>query len=317
MNKVTVFIDGAEGTTGLRLADRLRDRDDVELIAIAPELRKDAGEKARLSNLADIVFLCLPDAAARESAAAITNPATKIIDASTAHRIADGWVYGFPELSASHREALRTATRVGNPGCYATGFISLVYPLIAGGIASPDYPFTCHAISGYSGAGKGMIAKYEDPERAAYYASPRQYALGQAHKHLPEMRVIAGLHHPPLFNPIIADIYAGMVVTVPLLTRHLSRKVTPEELHAHFAAHYQGQRAVKVMPFGAQDANEGAMIDANGIDGRDILEIYVCGNPDQMVLLARLDNLGKGASGAAIQCMNIMCGFDEMKGLNE
>ncbi|MCL2055707.1 MAG: N-acetyl-gamma-glutamyl-phosphate reductase [Oscillospiraceae bacterium] len=312
---VKVFIDGAEGTTGLRLAERLQSRKDIELMPIDTKLRKLESERTRLSNLADVVFLCLPDAPAKEAAAKITNPRTKIIDASTAHRTAHDWVYGLPELSAAHRSAVKGAAHLANPGCYATGFIALVYPLVCAGIAPADYPFTCTGISGYSGAGKPMIAKYEDTARADYYKSPRQYALGLSHKHLPEMQKLTGITNPPHFSPIICDFYAGMTVTVPLLSRLLSKPMSANNLQEYYAEYYNGQRAVKVMDFGAQDASEGAMIDANGIAGSDIMEIYVCGNDEQILPIARLDNLGKGASGAAIQNMNLVCGFDEMEGL--
>lgn len=312
---IKVFIDGAEGTTGLRLADRLGARPDVELIPIDSTLRKDEGERARLSNAADIVFFCLPDQAAKDAARRITNPATRIIDASTAHRTDDRWVYGFPELSGRQRQSIASAHRISNPGCHATGFISLVAPLIRGGIAAADYPFTCHSVTGYSGAGNSMIAKYADPDRPEYYNSPRQYALGQQHKHLPEMQKHAGTAFPPVFNPIIADFYAGMVVTVPLHTRMLQKSWDARTIHAYFTEYYGGRPFIQVMPFGAQDAYEGAMVDAGALAGLDRLEIFICGHQDQTVLLARFDNLGKGASGAAIQCMNIACGLDPTTGL--
>ncbi|MDR2933400.1 MAG: N-acetyl-gamma-glutamyl-phosphate reductase [Oscillospiraceae bacterium] len=311
-----VFIDGAAGTTGLRLYDRLRDRADIELLTIDPDLRKDAAERARIANAADVVFLCLPDAAATEAAALITNPDTRVIDASTAHRTSDTWVYGLPELSAEHRAAIAAAKRVSNPGCYATGFIALACPLVSAGVAAADFPFTCHAVSGYSGAGKPMIEQYRDPNRERVYASPRQYALTQAHKHLPEMQKRSGLDFKPVFNPLIADYYAGMLVTVPLHTRLLKTPMGAKELHAFFSGFYAGQRAVRVMPFGAEGGYTAGMIDAEGLTGSDVLEIYVCGHDEQAVLISRLDNLGKGASGAAIQNMNIMCGLDEMTGLS-
>lgn len=313
---IKVFIDGAEGTTGLRLADRLNARQDVELLAIDSALRKDADERAQLSNAADIVFFCLPDAAAKESVARITNPSTRIIDASTAHRVDEGWVYGFPELSDEQREKIAAAKRITNPGCHATGFISLVAPLIRGGIAAADYPFTCHSVTGYSGAGKSMIAKYVDKNRPDCYNSPRQYALGQRHKHLPEMQKHAGIAFPPIFNPIIADFYAGMVVTAPLHVRLLEKRWGAKAIHAYFTEYYAGQSFIRIMPLDAQDIYEGAMVDAGALAGLDRLEIFVCGHEDQVVLLARFDNLGKGASGAAIQCMNILCGLEETTGLS-
>ncbi|MFV0401379.1 MAG: N-acetyl-gamma-glutamyl-phosphate reductase [Oscillospiraceae bacterium] len=312
---IKVFIDGAEGTTGLRLADRLGARADVELLAINPELRKDAGERAKLSNSADVVFLCLPDTAAREAVAGITNPDTVVIDASTAHRTLDSWAYGLPELSSAHRAKIVGAKRIAVPGCHASGFTALAYPLVAGGLVAPNHPFSAHSVTGYSGGGKKMIAEYEDSERDPSLYSPRQYALGQSHKHLPEMQKIAGLSMPPVFNPILADFYAGMMVTVPLHTRLLRNKLDAEKLHFFFEDHYSGQRLVRVMPFGAEQQLHGGMIDAGALMGKDYMEVYVCGHEEQVVLIARFDNLGKGASGAAVQCMNIACGLDETTGL--
>jgi len=300
---IKVFIDGSEGTTGLRLADRLGNRPEIQLLDIDPALRKDAAERSRIANSADVVFLCLPDVAARESVAGITNPATRVIDASTAHRIQDDWAYGLPELSAAHREKIISSKRVAVPGCYATGFAVAVYPLVSGALLPADYPFTCFGLSGYSGAGKQMIEKYRDPARPASYASPRQYALGLTHKHLPEMQKICRLAAPPVFSPVICDIYAGMTVTIPL-------RAPAKELHSFLADYYSGQKAVRVMPFG-----EGEMLDIEAMAGLDTLELYVSGHDNQTVLISRMDNLGKGASGAAVQCMNLICGFNEMEGL--
>ena len=312
---IKVFIDGAEGTTGLRLADRLKDRKDIELIKISQELRKDSAERANLANSADIVFLCLPDAAAKEAVANITNPNVKVIDPSTAHRTDNDWVYGFPELSKFHRESVASAKRLSNPGCHASGFAALVYPIVSAGIAGADYPFACHSLTGYSGAGRPMIEKYADPNRNPVYASPRQYALAQKHKHLPEMKKVSGLVHAPLFNPIIGDFYAGMLVTVPIHTHMLRKKYSAQDFHKYFSEFYAEQKAVEVMPFGCENDYIEGMIDSEGLAGRDIMEIYVCGHEDQVALISRFDNLGKGASGSAIQCMNIMCGADEMTGL--
>ncbi|MCL2068836.1 MAG: N-acetyl-gamma-glutamyl-phosphate reductase [Oscillospiraceae bacterium] len=305
---IKVFIDGSEGTTGLRLADRLKSRTEIELLDIDPALRKDAAERARIANSADIVFLCLPDAAARESVAGITNPHTRVIDASTAHRIQDGWAYGLPELSPAHREAIISSKRVAVPGCYATGFAIAVYPLVKQGLLPADYRLTCFGLSGYSGGGKTVIEKYRDPSRPAYYTSPRQYALGLKHKHLPEMQKISGLMSPPVFSPVICDIYAGMTVTIPLF-------LPAKEIHSFLSDYYAGQKAVYVADFGAHEANEGAMLDIGAMAGLDTLELCIAGSCDQAVLISRMDNLGKGASGAAVQCMNLMCGFDEMEGL--
>lgn len=312
---INVFIDGAEGTTGLRLHERLSDRKDVQLLPIAPELRKNAAERARIANRADVVFLCLPDAAAREAVQGIQSPDTVVIDASTAHRVDPAWAYGFPELSQAHREKLRTAKRIANPGCHASGFLALVYPLVAEGVLPPDYPASCHSITGYSGAGKPMIAKYADKARPAYYSTPRQYALGQRHKHLPEMQVVSGLRYEPVFNPIICDFYAGMVITVPLHTRLLKNKISAKELHGFFDVYYAGQKLVQVQPWGAEQAFEGGMIDPSALENRDCMELFICGHEEQAALIARFDNLGKGASGAAVQSMNIACGLPEETGL--
>jgi len=312
---IKVFIDGSEGTTGLRLADRLKTRPEIELLSIDPALRKDTRERAKIANSADIVFLCLPDAAARDAVAQITNPATRVIDASTAHRVQSGWTYGLPELSPEHREAVANSKRVAVPGCYATGFVLAAYPLVRGGIVSSDFPFICFGISGYSGGGRVVIEKYHDESRPGYYTSPRQYALGLTHKHLPEMQKITGLYSPPLFNPVICDVYAGMTVTIPLQLRLLEKKMSAKDLHRFLAEYYAGQKAVRVMDFGAHESYEGGMIDIGHMAGLDTLELYVSGHEGQAMLISRMDNLGKGSSGAAVQCMNIMCGFDEMAGL--
>ncbi|MGI6403626.1 MAG: N-acetyl-gamma-glutamyl-phosphate reductase [Oscillospiraceae bacterium] len=312
---VKVFIDGAEGTTGLRLADRLAGRDGVELLTIDPHLRKDDAERARVSNSADVVFLCLPDEAARMAVGNITNPHTRIIDASTAHRVLDSWTYGLPELSSAHRKAIAQSKRICVPGCHAGGFALLAYPLVSAGIAPADYPFTAHSVTGYSGAGKKVIARYVDSNRPVDYAVPRQYALGQQHKHLPEMKKISGLAHPPVFNPIIGDFYAGMVVTIPLHTRLLERYSDAKALHGFFSEFYAKQKLVKVQPFGAEESLPEGMLAADTLAGRDDVELYVCGNQERVILAARFDNLGKGASGAAIQCMNIALGLPEDQGL--
>ena len=313
---IRVFIDGGEGTTGLRLADRLADRPDIRLLSIDPALRKDEKERARVADSADIVFLCLPDDAARAAVRNITNPALKVIDASTAHRTAEGWAYGLPELSAAHREAVASSKRVSVPGCHAMGFNCLVHPLTAGGILPPGYPVTCHSLTGYSGAGKGVIAQYEAPDRAPYHRFPRQYALTQQHKHLPEMQKVSGLAYPPVFNPIIGDFYVGMLVTVPLHTRLLERYRSAEDLQKYLKEYYSGQKLIKVMDFGAEAAIPGGMLDPGALAGLDRAEIYVCGGGERVILAACLDNLGKGASGAAIQCMNILCGLEETTGLS-
>ena len=313
--KTKVFIDGSEGTTGLRIHERLDNRDDIELLTIAPELRKDPVERSRLINSSDITFLCLPDSAAREAVALVTNPNTRIIDASTAHRTEAGWAYGFPELSAKHREAIKTGKRIANPGCHASGFISLVYPLIAGGILPKDYPVASFSLTGYSGGGKKMIAQYEASDRNEELDAPREYGLSQQHKHLKEMRLITGLSRAPLFTPIVSDYYSGMVVNVLLYTELLNGTQTPESLQAFFADYYANEPFVKVMPLGAESDMAG-FLSGNHLSGYDGMQIYITGNENRVQLSSVFDNLGKGASGAAVQCFNIMTGCEETKGLN-
>mgnify|MGYP004496984039 FL=1 len=310
-----IFIDGQEGTTGLRIVERLKDRTDIELLKIDENLRKDVNARKRLINASDITFLCLPDAAAVEAVSLAENENVRIIDASTAHRTNPGWAYGFPELSAAHREKIRTSKRVANPGCYASGFIACVYPLIAAGIMAKDHPVSCHAVSGYSGAGKKGIAQYESPDRNPELDSPRQYALTQAHKHIKEMMTISGLSELPVFTPIVDDYYNGMVVSVPLHMRTLEKKLTLSELRDVYAAHYEGQRFVKVMPLCGEGVLADGFIAANTLKDTNDMQIFVCGNDDRAVISARFDNLGKGASGAAVQSMNIMMGVPEETGL--
>ncbi len=305
-----VFIDGQEGTTGLQLAERLHGRRDIEVLRIAESLRKDEAERAKLMNQADLVFLCLPDEAAIQAGKLITNERTRVIDASTAHRVAPGWSYGFPELSPAHREAIASGTRIANPGCYATGFLSIVYPLVSLGLISPDALLTCHAVSGYSGAGKKGIAQYERADRAEAFKSPRLYGLGLAHKHLPEMRKVSGLEKPPVFNPMICDFYAGMSVSVPLWAAQFAKRVTPASLKDSLSAFYEGSKLISVM-----DAPEDGFLPANLLTGTNRLNLYAFGNGEQITLTAVLDNLGKGASGAAVQNMNIALGLDEYAGL--
>ena len=313
--KAKVFIDGSAGTTGLQIFERFKNRDDIEILTIDEEKRKDVNERAKLINESDVTFLCLPDAAAKEAAALCTDTDTRIIDASTAHRTADGWDYGFPELSEEHRERIRHSKRVANPGCYASGFISLVYPLVKAGVIPEDYPLTAHAVSGYSGGGKKMIETLESDAKTEEMFSPRQYALGQTHKHLPEMQKVCGLKYAPMFNPIVDDYYCGMVVSVPLVTRCLSKRYTPADIHEILSEHYVGEHFVKVMEIGGTQTLPDGFIAANTLAGTNNMQLFVCGNNDQILLMSRLDNLGKGASGAAIQNMNIMLGTDETKGL--
>ena len=310
-----VFIDGSEGTTGLRIYERFEKRDDIEIIKIDPELRKDPAERARLINSSDITFLCLPDAASKESVSLVSNPDVRIIDASTAHRTETGWAYGYPELSDEHREAIKTGKMIAVPGCYATGFITIAYPLVKGGIVPKDYPVSAFAVSGYSGAGKKTIAVYEDKDRDVEFDSPREYALSQQHKHLKEMQKISGLERTPLFSPIIADYYSGMFVSLPFYADMLNGKQTPLSVHEYMSEYFKGQRFIKVMPFGSE-ADTNGFIGANNLSGWDGLQLFVTGNEERILLTTRFDNLGKGASGAAIQCMNVMLGCDEAKGLN-
>jgi len=312
--KTKIFIDGSEGTTGLRIFERFEGRDDVEILKISSELRKDVNERKRLINESDITFLCLPDDAARESVSLVENENVKIIDTSTAHRTEEGWAYGFAELSDEHRSAIKTGKRIAVPGCYATGFISLVYPMISKGLMEKDYPVSAFAMSGYSGAGKKVIAAYEAEERPVDFDAPREYALTQEHKHLKEMQKITGLTKKPLFSPIICDYYSGMVVSVPLYAELLNGKQNVESVHKMFSGFYAGQKFVKVMPLDAE-AGVGNMLAGNACSGWDGLRIFVTGNDDRIVLSAQFDNLGKGASGAAIQCLNILLGCEEEKGL--
>ena len=310
--KPKVYIDGKEGTTGLQIYDRLAAREDIELLLIDEGKRKDNAERARLMNAADIVFLCLPDAAAVEAVGLVENPNTRIIDCSTAHRTAEGWAYGFPELTGQ-RMAIKASKRVANPGCYATGFLSLVRPLVEKGVLSPRARLTCHALSGYTGAGKKAIAQYTDPDRDRELESPRHYAVTLSHKHLPEMAAVAGLDRPPIFAPMICDYPQGMVVTVPLWTEELEGAQSIESLRALYGEYYAGSPIVTLRP---ADAPACGFIGANNLAGTDGLQIFVNGNDRQLLLSARLDNLGKGASGAAVQNMNLMLGFDETAGLN-
>lgn len=305
---IKVFIDGKAGTTGLKIYERLEGREDVEILSLPEELRKDAGARKEAMSLADVVFLCLPDDAARE-AALLAPPNTLVIDASTAHRTQEGWAYGFPELSQAHRSAIQNGKRIANPGCYASGFISLVYPLVKAGIAPPDYPFVCHAVSGYSGAGKKGIAQYGEKDRSAELETPRLYALNLSHKHLPEMVKVCSLTRTPLFNPYICNYECGMSVTVPLFVSLLSKRVSPEDLFGFYTERYGESRFISVKQ------EESGFIAANTLNGTNRMEILVHGNDGQILLTSRFDNLGKGASGAAIQNMNLASGLDEGFGL--
>lgn len=309
-----VFVDGSEGTTGLRIFERFEGRTDIEILRIPTELRKDPTEVKKYINESDITFLCLPDAAAREAVALVENDQTVIIDTSTAHRTVKGWAYGYPELSATHREAIKTSKRIAVPGCYATGFITIAYPMVAKGMLPTNYPVSSFALSGYSGAGKKTIAVYEADERDCELDAPREYALSQKHKHLEEMQKITGLDRMPLFSPFICDYYSGMVVTLPFYADLLAKGTTLQSVHELFAQYYEKEPFVKVMPFG-KEADYNGFLAGNACAGWDGIEIYVTGNEDRILVSTRFDNLGKGASGAAVQCLNIILGCEESTGL--
>lgn len=306
-----VFIDGSQGTTGLKIESRLNSRDDIELMKIDKSMRKNIDAREQMINSADVAILCLPDAASREAVSLITSDKVKIIDTSTAHRTEPEWAYGFPELDKSFREKIKTSNRIAIPGCYASGFSAIVYPLVKKGIIAPDYPITCYAISGYTGAGKNGIAQYEFVDRNRELDAPRQYALSQEHKHLKEMTAIPNLSRVPFFAPHICDYRYGMVVSIPIFADMMEKKMTPEELQAFFADHYEGEKLIKVREFG----HSGNMIGANNFAKRDDMEIEINGNNDRILITTRFDNLGKGASGAAMQCLNLALGIEETKGL--
>ena len=310
-----VFIDGKEGTTGLKIFERFANRTDLEILTIDEDKRKDPAERAKMINASDYTFLCLPDAAAAESAALCTNPETVIIDASTVHRVNPDWAYGFAELGPDFRKKIETSKRIANPGCYASGAIAILYPLIQSGIMPRDYPVNIHAVSGYSGAGKKAIARYEAEGRNPELDSPRLYALTQAHKHLPEMKIISGLDFEPVFNPYVCDYFQGMTVTVGLHARLLAKKVTAKDVWEMFCRHYDGQRFVKVAGFMGEGTLPEAFIPANTLANTNDMQIFVYGNDDRICVTSRFDNLGKGASGSAVQCMNISMGIDEGSGL--
>jgi len=310
MKKAKVYIDGKEGTTGLQIYERLGGREDIELLLIDEDKRKDPEERKKFLNAADLVFLCLPDAAAVEAVSMIENPNTRVIDASTAHRTNPAWDYGFPELSAAHRENIKCSKRVANPGCHATGFISVVYPLVAMGILPADTPLSSFSLTGYSGGGKKMIAQYESADKEQALFAPCPYGMGQGHKHLPEMQAVCGLSHKPVFSPIVDDYYKGMATTVPFHMSQMKGVSTLAEVREKLSAYYAGQTMVTVS--GAADT---AKLYGNEKAGSDTLEIIVAGNDEQFTVTALFDNLGKGASGAAVQNMNIMLGLDETTGL--
>ena len=300
---IKVFIDGSQGTTGLKIFDRLSKREDIELITLSESLRKDREARKAALNSADIAFLCLPDDAAREAVDMIENEHTVVIDTSTAHRTDTGWAYGFPELSEELLEKLQTSKRIAVPGCYASGFIALVKPLIDHGFIDADLHIACHAMSGYSGAGKKGIAQYEDAERDRLLDAPREYALTQQHKHLKEMKAISGLTHEPIFCPYVCDYFCGMVMTVPIFAKDLLGGKTAENIKALY------QKLYRTAIVSYRDSiDENGFISGNRLAESDGMEITVCGNEERILLIARYDNLGKGASGAALECMNVKLG---------
>ncbi|MDO5455657.1 MAG: N-acetyl-gamma-glutamyl-phosphate reductase [Eubacteriales bacterium] len=311
MSRTKVYIDGQAGTTGLQIFDRIGARQDLELLRIDEDKRHDLEERRRFLNAADVVFLCLPDAGAIEAVSLIDNPDVRVIDASTAHRTDDAWTYGFPELSAQQRKAIAESRRVANPGCHATGFISCAAPLIRMGIAEPDYPFSCFSLTGYSGGGKKMIAGYEADDAPESLQSPGIYGLTLRHKHIPEMQKVAGLSQPPVFLPVVDDYYKGMATTITLHNRMLNGAPGAEEICARMQEYYADSHFVSVLPFG----EHAGTIYANELAGTNHLQIIVCGYQDLTSITALFDNLGKGASGAAVQNMNIMLGLDEATGL--
>ncbi len=304
-----IYIDGQSGTTGLRIRERLAERDDVTVLTIPEEKRKDTEARREMLNAADIVFLCLPDAAAREAVALIENPAVRVLDTSTAHRTNPAWAYGFPELGKDFEEKIKASHRIAVPGCHASGFIALVRPLVESDLLSSAAHLSATSLTGYSGGGKSMIADYESDDRDRLLDAPRQYALGQAHKHLPEMQAYTGLETPPVFLPIVGDFYAGMEVTVPLHTADI-RGVTPDELTALYRRFYEDAFLVRVA-----DTAESGFLSAGAMAGKDSMEIAVYGNADRVILTARYDNLGKGASGAAVECLNLLLGAEPTKNL--
>lgn len=305
-----VFIDGSAGTTGLRIYERLEKRKDILLITLSEENRKDPAKRKKALNCADIAFLCLPDDAAREAVSFIDNENTVVIDTSTAHRTSNGWVYGFPELSEDCFKKIKNSKRIAVPGCHASGFISLVFPLIENGIVSKKQLFSCFSVTGYSGGGKKMIAEYGEEERSDLLDAPRLYGISQNHKHLPEMKKITGIENAPVFCPVVSDFYSGMQVTVPLFACNLTKGKTVQDIKNVYKNKYTGP----IVRY-TENADESGFLSASALSYKDSMQITVCGNDERILLVARYDNLGKGASGAAIECMNIALGTDITTGL--
>lgn len=316
MRKHVVYVDGQEGTTGLRIREVLAARPDIEVLRISPELRKDSVERARLLNEADVAFLCLPDVAAREAAAMVVNPRTCLIDASTAHRIDPEWVFGLPELAPGQRERIRQSKRIANPGCHATSFILLMRPLVEAGILADNLRLTATSITGYSGGGRKMIERFEAGGNPAL-TSPRPYALGLGHKHLPEMLTHSGLRVAPVFMPIVGNYYKGLAVSVPLHLADLAPGTTADRLQETYARYYEGERFVRVMPVNDPATLAEGEFDVQAANDTNRVDLFVFGSRDHALVIARLDNLGKGASGAAVQSMNIVLGLDEGLGIEE
>lgn len=319
MGKPTVFIDGAEGTTGLQIHSRLNQRDDIEIVSIPPEKRKDAQVRSNFINSADVAILCLPDDAAREAVSFVTNPNVKILDASSAHRVASGWVYGFPELEEKRREEIKNAKRVSNPGCYPTGFLACVRPLVADGIIPKDFPLTINAISGYSGGGRKLMEEYQSvsQEQANSYAYGI-YGLNFGHKHVKEMHQHSGLQSPPLFVPAVGNFEKGMLVQIPLPLYSLQNKPSGELIHNTLEEYYQNEKYVSVAPINNDGSlRKGKFLDVQAANNTNLVQVFIFANDEtkEVLLVARLDNLGKGASGAAVQNLNIMLGLDEDLGL--
>ncbi|MGH8020575.1 MAG: N-acetyl-gamma-glutamyl-phosphate reductase [Opitutaceae bacterium] len=312
---IKVFVDGSEGTTGLQIHERLGGRGDLELITIDPERRKDPAARAQCLNAADVAFLCLPDVAAREAAGLVTNARTVLIDASTAHRVDPAWAYGLPELGASYREKIRTSNRIAVIGCHAGAYLLGVRPLVDAGIIPADQRLSCFSLTGYSGGGKKMIAEYQGASNGKL-ASPRPYALGLAHKHLPEMKTHSGLMHAPVFQPVVSAFYKGLAVIVPLPLATLPGAPKPADLHAALAAAYEGERFVNVLPLGDERVFDRGSLDVQACNDTNRADVIIVGNDEHAEVIVRLDNLGKGASGAAVQCMNLRLGLDEGVGLS-
>ncbi len=312
--KQKIFVDGQEGTTGLKIHEYLSKRSDIDWLSIDPDKRKDRSERSRLLNSADLVFLCLPDVAAREAVSLINNDHTRVIDASTAHRTHPNWAYGLPELSPLHREKIKNSYRVTVPGCHATGFIVGMYPLVKAGIVPVDYPVACTSLTGYSGGGKSLINKYENVDGGGVNI-PRPYAFSMKHKHLPEMQSRTGLQYPPAFVPIVANYYKGMGVMTPLASRLFKKPMGAAQVRDFFAEYYAAEKFIKVMPFDEEATLEDGFFQVECCNDTNRIELCVFGTNEQILVVTRFDNLGKGASGAAVQCMNIMLGVDEDMGL--